>query len=121
MDIRLNWLRLKNFKGIKDFRFEPGGENANVYGDNAVGKTTLEDAFLWLMFDKNADNSAKFSVKPLDETGQEIHFLETEVEAQLSVDGKPLLLKKVLTEDWVKPRGEAQKQFKGNKKLRNKF
>ena len=115
MDIRLNWLHLKNFKGIKDFRFEPGGENANVYGDNAVGKTTLEDAFLWLVFDKNADNSAKFSVKPLDETGQEIHFLETEVEAQLSVDGKPLLLKKVLTEDWVKPRGEAQKQFKGNK------
>ena len=46
MDIRLNWLHLKNFKGIKDFRFEPGGENANVYGDNAVGKTTLEDALV---------------------------------------------------------------------------
>jgi len=114
MDIRLNWLELKNFKGVKDYRLEIEGKNATVKGNNGVGKTTQYDAFLWLLFDKDSANNAKFSVKPQDENGNEIHFLETSVEAELFVDGKPLKLKKVLTENWVKPRGKEEQEYKGN-------
>lgn len=114
MDIRLNWLELKNFKCVKDYRLEIEGKNATVKGDNGVGKTTQYDAFLWLLFDKDSANNAKFSVKPQDENGNEIHFLETSVEAELFVDGKPLKLKKVLTENWVKPRGKEEQEYKGN-------
>lgn len=114
MDIRLNRLELKNFKGVKDYRLEIEGKNATVKGNNGVGKTTQYDAFLWLLFDKDSANNAKFSVKPQDENGNEIHFLETSVEAELFVDGKPLKLKKVLTENWVKPRGKEKQEYKGN-------
>ena len=114
MEIKLNWLSLKNFKGIKEYTLTLNGKNAVIKADNGKGKTTLYDAFLWLLFDKNSDNSAKFSAKPLDESGNEIHFLETEVEGELTIDGKPLKLKKVMTENWVKPRGQENQEYKGN-------
>ena len=114
MQIKLNWLSLKNFKGIKEYTLTLNGKNAVIKADNGKGKTSLYDGFLWLLFDKNSDNSAKFSAKPLDESGNEIHFLETEVEAELLIDGKAVKLKKVMTENWVKPRGQENKEYKGN-------
>ena len=51
--MKLLKLKLKNFKGIKDFTLETDGKNVNVYGENGTGKTTIFDAFLWLLFDKD--------------------------------------------------------------------
>lgn len=114
MQIKLNWLREKNFMGVKDYTLVLNGKNATVRGNNATYKTTQQTAFQWLLFGKNSDGKTDFSVKPLDENNCEIHFLETEVEAELTVDGKPLKLKKVLTENWVKPRGQEKQEYKGN-------
>ena len=44
-DLRLERLSLRNFKGIKSFDLEPLGFNAQVFGDNAAGKTTLADSW----------------------------------------------------------------------------
>ena len=55
-------LTLRNFKGIKDLKLIPGGNNLNIYGDNATGKTTIMDAFLWLLFDKDSANSSNFNI-----------------------------------------------------------
>mgnify|MGYP006310335581 CR=1 FL=1 len=44
--IRLNSLRLKNFKGVRALTLDLQGRDAVVYGDNATGKTTIYDAFL---------------------------------------------------------------------------
>lgn len=116
MNVKLNLLNIKNFKGIKVFALKVDGQNASILGDNAAGKTTIYDAFYWLLFDKDSANHAtqKFGIKPMDAEGNEIHFLETEVEAELSLEGKPLKLKKILTENWVKPRGQEQQEYKGN-------
>lgn len=114
MEIKLNWIKEKNFMGVKDFTLNAGGKNVTVKGDNATYKSTQATAFLWLLFGKNASNQSDFAVKPLDVNGNEIHFLETEVEAELLVDGKPLKLKKILAENWVKPRGQEQQEYKGN-------
>jgi ATPase involved in DNA repair len=54
--MKLIKLTLKNFKGIKDFTLEANGRNVNVYGDNATGKTTIFDAFTWLLYDKDSKN-----------------------------------------------------------------
>jgi len=43
---------LKNFKGLRDYTLTPGGEDLEVYGQNASGKTTLFDSFCWLLFGK---------------------------------------------------------------------
>lgn len=114
MDIRLNRLSIRNFQGIKEFEMVVGGKNASIFADNAKGKTTIYNAFTWLISGKDSFNRADFGIKPLDENGQEVHFLEVEVEADLLVDGKCVQMKKVLTENWVKPRGQTEQEYKGN-------
>ena len=89
--ITLQTLSLKNFKGIKDFSFAPQGQNATIYGENATGKTSIYDALLWLLFDKDSAGRKDFDIKPYDASGQPIHFLESEVEAELNIaEGEPI-------------------------------
>ncbi|MGJ0847464.1 AAA family ATPase [Tissierella praeacuta] len=115
MNIKLNWLNLKNFKGIKDFKLNADGKNVSVFADNGKGKTTLMDAFLWLLFNKDSNDSTNFTVKPQDSLGQDIHHLQTEVEAELLIDGKLLKLKKMQEEKWVKRQGATERVFDGHK------
>jgi len=112
--LNLYRLRLKNFKGIKEFAFEPGGRDAGVYGDNATGKTTLQDAFCWLFFGKDSTGKADFQIKPVDESGAEIHNLDTEVEARIDYNGKDTILMKRYKEKWTKKRGAARAEFTGH-------
>lgn len=114
MQIKLLTLTLKNFKGLKGFKLDIGNSNANVFGDNGAGKTTLYDAFLWLMFDKDSNNKKDFSIKPFDANGEQLHYLEHEVQGEFLVDNKLLVLKKVLTEKWTKKRGQEEQEFSGH-------
>ncbi|APC46462.1 nucleoside triphosphate hydrolase [Aeribacillus phage AP45] len=113
-EIRLLTLTLKNFKGIKNFTLNANGENVRVYGDNATGKTTLFDAFIWLLFDKDSNNRKDFAIKTLDKNGNVLHNLDHEVEGVFLVDGKQLTLKKVFSEKWTKRRGSVQAEFTGH-------
>ncbi|MEK6452584.1 AAA family ATPase [Caldifermentibacillus hisashii] len=113
-EIRLLELNLKNFKGIKSFSLKANGNNVRVFGDNATGKTTLFDSFVWLLFDKDSNNRKDFSIKTLDKSGKVIHNLDHEVEAVFLVDGKTLTLKKVFSEKWTKKRGAAVSEFTGH-------
>lgn len=113
--MRIKTLSIKNFKGIPDLTIKTDGKNVNAYGDNATGKTTIFDAFCWLLFGKDSLNRADFGIKPIDPVTQEpIHGIETEVKAVLDLDGSTLTLKKVYYENWVKERGAAEKTFKGH-------
>lgn len=112
--MKLVSLNLKNFKGITSFSLDPRGEDVSIFGDNAVGKTTLFDAFTWLLFDKNSSNRKDFEIKTLDGNNNPIHGLEHSVEGVFDIAGKELTLKKVYAEKWTKKRGSAQKQFTGH-------
>lgn len=112
--MKLIKLHLKNFKGIRNFEFQPNGQSASIYGDNAVGKTTIFDAFNWLLFDKDSQNKKDFDIKTLDANNQPIHGLEHEVEAVFDVNGKPLTLRKVYYEQWTKKRGSVTSEFTGH-------
>ena len=118
MKIKLNYLHLQNFKGIKDFKLITDGKNTNIYGDNNTGKSTLADAWNWLLFDKNNENTSdtSFKIKPQNALGQDINHLQTVVEAELSIDGKPLKLKKLREEKWVTRRGASNKVFDKHEK-----
>lgn len=113
-EIRLMELHLRNFKGIKQFSLIVNGRNAQVYGDNATGKTTLFDCFVWLLFDKDSQNQKDFAIKTLDKNGQVLHNLDHEVEGKFLVDGKTLTLKKVYREKWTKRRGALQEELTGH-------
>jgi len=112
--MKLMKLKLRNFKGIRDFTLEANGHNVNIYGDNATGKTTIFDAFLWLLFDKDSKNRKDFELKTLDENNSPIHNLNHEVEGIFEVNGKQIILKKVFAEKWTKKRGSATEEFTGH-------
>lgn len=113
-EIKLLELSLRNFKGIKDLKLTPGGNDLNIYGDNATGKTTIMDAFIWLLFDKDSSNSSNFNIKTLDKLGNVIHGLEHEVIAKLEIDSKVIELQKIYTEKWTKKRGQADSELTGH-------
>lgn len=112
--MRLKKLMLTNFKGIKSLTLDLDGKDASIYGDNATGKTTVYDAFLWLLFDKDSQNKSNFAIKTLDESGEPLHGLDHEVEAVLDIGGESLTLKKSYKEKWVKRRGSAAEEFAGH-------
>lgn len=113
-EIKLSRMELRNFKGIREFTLDINGLNASVFGENGTGKTTLNDAFLWVLFDRDSNNRKDFSVKPQDKDGNDKHFLETEVTLELLINGQPKNLRKMLIEKWQKRRGEAIKEFTGH-------
>lgn len=110
--IFLKNLSLKNFKGIKDLTID-FGKVTNIFGENGTGKTTIQDSFTFLLFDKDSKDSTKFDVQPLDENNNPIHNLETVIEATLDIDGKEVVLKRVYKEKYNKVRGTAKTEFKG--------
>lgn len=113
--IKLMNLELINFKGIKHFVLNAAGENVSVFGDNATGKTTLFDAFIWLLFDKDSMNKKDFGIKTTTKEGNVIHKLNHEAEVVFLVDDKKLTLRKVYAEDWVTKNGTNSESFSGHK------
>lgn len=112
MQIILKQLKLKNFKGIKDLEID-FSNTTNIYGENATGKTTIFDAFSWLLFDKDSKGRSKFEVQPLDENNNVRHGLDSNVTAVLNIDGTDRIFSKTLSEKWVKQRGQAEAELKG--------
>lgn len=111
--IALVSLRLNNFKGIRSLTVN-FGHITNIYGDNATGKTTLFDAFLWLLFGKDSSDRKDFEIKTLDENNNPYHKLDHEVAGVLLVDGEEIHLRRVYREKWTTKRGTTQEVFAGH-------
>lgn len=116
--MKLLSLILKNFKGIKDFTLMADGENLTIKADNAVGKTSIYDAFLWLITNKDSQGkSLDDSIKTRTPDSKPIHHLDHEAEAILDLNGRKVSLKKVYHEVWTKKRGSATDTFTGHETL----
>lgn len=115
MRLKLKQITLTNFKGVKSktFKFEDG--ETWIHGRNGSGKTSLFDSFVWCMFGKDHFGRADYELKTHDKDGNTIPRLDCEVEAIIEVDGVQTVLKRVYTEEWVKPRTQEEEVFKGNK------
>lgn len=116
-EIKLEKLTLRNFKCHESLEVEFDGQNASIYGDNATGKTSLYDGFLWCLFGKDsAGQSDKVAdIKPLNDKGEvKDHEAITEVEATISVNGEKRYLRRALREVWSTKRGRTEATFDGN-------
>ncbi len=113
MKLKIRSLHMENFKGIKslDVNFS---NKTNIKGQNAAGKTTIFDAFTWLLFNKNSAGEEKFNVRPLDKDGKRIDNVEIKVSAVFDKDGEKVELSKVQKQNWVKKRGTNTVALQGN-------
>lgn len=112
--MKLLTLNLENFQGIRKAEYQFSGHSASIFGDNATGKTTIFNAFTWLLFDKASTGAKSFSPKTKGSDG-DLHNLDHSVEASFSLeDGRIITLKKVFHEIYKKKRGSAQEEFDGH-------
>ena len=111
--IRLLRMELRNFKGVAQAEYD-FGDRTDISGGNGTGKSTIFEAYLWCLFDKNpAGNTPK--VQPYDTANEIKHQLTTSVRLYLELDGNPLIAERTLKEEWVKPRGTTELVCKGTK------
>lgn len=113
-DIRVVRMLLTNFKGIRSLEVNFDPEVTNIFGDNATGKSTMMDAFLWTLFGKDSQNRADFNIKTLDANGKALPKLEHEVVVVISVDGVETVFRRCYKENWVKKRGTAKEVMDGH-------
>lgn len=112
--ITINSLTLLNFKGIRKLHISDFSKETNIFGANASGKTTIFDAFTWLLFGKDSTDRQSFELKTLDADNNTIPKIDHYVTANLTIDGEEVELQRTLTEKWVKQRGDLETTFQGN-------
>ena len=113
--IILKRIELTNFKG-QAHRVETFGDGENfIIGPNGSGKTSVFDAFTWLLFGKDSkgQSEALAKVKMVDSNGEPVWHTDNKVEATFLVDGEELTLSRTYKEKWRKPKGQSEAVYDG--------
>lgn len=111
--ITLKRLTLVGFRGEKNRTTEFGTRTTTIKGANGLGKSRHFDAFLWLLFGKDREGREDHNVKTVVD-GKTIDKAPCEVSATIRVDDEEITIRRSLSENWVKPRGQVDEVFKGN-------
>lgn len=107
-------LTLTNWRGERSRTTQFNPISTTISGGNGLGKSRHFDAFMWLLFGKDKEDRKDFNIKTVVD-GQPLMKTECEVIGVLDVDGEEITLRRAFVEDWVKPRGQVEQVFKGNK------
>ena len=103
-------MRLENFQGVKELEIEPNGESCSIYGDNGTGKSTVYNAFTWLMYGKPSTQEKNYTPKT---TGSHNLRHSVELVAELA-DGSNMTLKKDFHEVYRTIKGNPQPVLTGH-------
>lgn len=115
MELKLISLEVENFKSFRHAKFDFGGRDASIYGQNGTGKTSVYDAVTWLLFGKDSRGKSDFDIKPLTPEGDvKDHGAVASVEALFSIDGREKKLARSYREVWSKKRGNPEAFFDGH-------
>ena len=109
-NIKIKQLDIVNFKGIRSLNISFAEKDTIICGDNGTGKTSVFDAFLWVLFGKDSTgrSDSNFNIKTLDKNGKPLLKLEHSVSVILSIDGEDKKFQRVYGEKWTKPRGTTE-------------
>lgn len=113
MEIKLLNLKLQNFKKYRDFEVNFKDET-NIFGANRSGKTSILDAFLWLLFGFDSHDKSDFDIKPKDKDGATIPKIESSVFAEIEIDDRVVNLGRTRKEVWSTVRGSNEQYLKGH-------
>lgn len=111
-------LTLINFKGIRSLTIDFNEDVTTISGRNGLGKTTIFDAFTWLLFGKDSKERKQFGIKTYGKDGQTIPRLPHEVSGVLDVDGEKITLTRRFTEKWQKKHGTTIERMVGHEEER---
>ena len=115
MNIILKKIHIENFKGIKELTID-FGYKTKISGRNEAGKTTIMDAFMWALFNKNSSGNTDFAIRPKVE-GVQVDHIDIKVVITLEVDGREIEFAKMQKQNWVKKRGNLEATLQGNVNL----
>lgn len=113
--VKIKSLAVENFKGLRQYSVNFDEKLTRIVGANGTGKTTLHDAYLWLLMGMDSGNRNAFSIQPLDESSQTIHHLTTSVTGVFEFsDGSTHEIKRCLSETWTRRRGTKEDVLTGS-------
>lgn len=107
--MNIKTMKLENFAGVSDLTIDFDSKCTFIYGDNGTGKTTVFNAFTWLLTGKASTGAANFTPKT-----EGTHGLEHSVTATIISNDKEFTLKRTFHEVYKKKRGAAKEEFAGH-------
>lgn len=110
MTMRIRYLTLANFRGVKKKALDMNAQKVTIYGKNGTGKTTLANAVSYLLTDSPATGEKDFSPKTAGSHNLN-HVAEMNLE---TAEGKEVTIKKDFHEVWKKKRGSQSPEFSGH-------
>ena len=110
--IKIKSLHIQNFGNIKDLSINFGRKTL-IIGRNEAGKTTINDAYSWLMTNKLANGSQADGIRPHDRSGIEDDNAVISVSAVIEIDGAEKEFLKEQRKEFTQKTGK----FKGNNNL----
>jgi DNA repair exonuclease SbcCD ATPase subunit len=109
--MKLKEFKITNFRGIKNLVMKPGMHTV-ISGKNATGKSTVKNAWYWLLFGKDSEDRKDCNIFPMVneqiEKGQNVL-----VSAVVEHNGKTYEIGRELLQRWEKPRGQAEEEYRG--------
>lgn len=107
--MKLLSLTMNNFKCFRRFELPAGGHNVEVFGTNAAGKTSLADAFYWLLTGKDSAGGAPDKLFPIGMPDG----VEVSVYAEFDDESAKFTLGRVLKKKIQRINGEAEAKVRG--------
>lgn len=114
MKIKFKRIALENFCGIKSLDVDLP-DKALICGANGLGKSTIQNAIMWILTNQLADGSSPDGkIRPHDANGVDIDNVEIKVGLDVEFDGTVFTLTKINKQKWTKSSTDQQKKMSGN-------
>jgi len=119
--MRLLSLALRNFKGHKNLEFT-FDDITILSGANGTGKTSVFDAFCWLLTGKDSlgrvcgtGQKGEATIRPRQADGELLRVVEVSVTGWFKIDGPDVYtLQRIFCETYSTDKNSGEKFFKGN-------
>lgn len=110
----INKMIIHNFKGVKDLTID-FNKVTNIYAQNGGFKTTIADAWYWVLYGKDSQDRKDFNIKNTADTT--LNRGDHEVSVYITTGSNQDVFKRIFREKWTKPKGQKEQVYTGNENL----
>lgn len=114
MKVKIKHILIENFCGIKKLDTELFDKTL-ISGSNGVGKSTIQNAIIWVLTNQMADGSSPDGkIRPHDKNGTDIDHVEIRIDLTVAFEDEEYILTKINKQKWTKSSTDQQKIMTGN-------